>query len=101
MNQIVVPLRSEKCDKRASPAISDIAAAMIPIFILAASLVLVHARPGSTSAQHASTFAGATTAAIFPPAGATITATDTFFLDASEVGFPGPTLSIFFFNLVP
>lgn len=85
--------------KEPAPPFSEIVAVMIPIFILAASFALVHARPGSTPAQHASTFAGATTAAIFPPAGATITATDTFFLDASEVGFPGPTLSKSFFHL--
>ncbi len=67
---------------------------MIPIFFLAASLSLVQALPQSINVQpHASTFAGATVTALFPPAGVTVTATDTFFLDGSEVGFPGATPS--------
>ena len=67
---------------------------MIPIFFLAASLSLVHALPQSINVQpHASTFAGETVTALFPPPGASVTATDTFFLDGSEVGFPGPTPS--------
>ncbi|KAF9474096.1 phosphoglycerate mutase-like protein [Pholiota conissans] len=41
--------------------------------------------------QRASTFAGAPSTAISPPPGATITTTDTFFLDGSDVGFAGPT----------
>ncbi|PPQ67076.1 hypothetical protein CVT25_005677 [Psilocybe cyanescens] len=43
------------------------------------------------SPPFASSFAGSTISAIFPPPNATVTATDTFFLDASEVGFAGPT----------
>ncbi|KAH9486630.1 3-phytase A [Psilocybe cubensis] len=39
----------------------------------------------------ASSFAGSTTSAVFPPPNATITATDTFFPDASDIGFAGPT----------
>ncbi|EIW64306.1 phosphoglycerate mutase-like protein [Trametes versicolor FP-101664 SS1] len=42
--------------------------------------------------QHsASTFAGATSTAVFPPPNATNTAVDTFFPDAAEVGHAGPT----------
>ncbi len=67
---------------------------MIPIFFLAASLSLVHALPQSLNVQpHVFTFAGATVTALFPLAGVTVTAADTFFLDGSEVGFPGTTPS--------
>lgn len=46
--------------------------------------------------QHsASTFAGATSTAVFPPPNATNTAVDTFFPDAAEVGHAGPTPSTF------
>ncbi|KAJ6587368.1 histidine phosphatase superfamily [Mycena sp. CBHHK59/15] len=45
----------------------------------------------SANAAVASSFAGSTLTALFPPANATITATDTFFLDASQVGYGGPT----------
>ncbi|KAJ7456109.1 histidine phosphatase superfamily [Mycena latifolia] len=45
----------------------------------------------SANAGVASSFAGSTTTALFPPANATITATDTFFPDASQVGYGGPT----------
>jgi hypothetical protein len=57
-------------------------------FVLISLLGLgsVKASPAS-----ASTFAGAPSTAVFPPAGATATATDTFFLDESQVGFAGPT----------
>lgn len=41
----------------------------------------------------ASSFAGSTSTAVFPPPNATITSTGTFFPDASEVGFAGPTPS--------
>jgi hypothetical protein len=41
--------------------------------------------------RRASSFAGSTSSAIFPPPNATITATGTLFLDGSQVGFPGPT----------
>ncbi|KAJ6603264.1 phosphoglycerate mutase-like protein [Mycena vulgaris] len=44
-----------------------------------------------SNAAVASSFAGSTVTALFPPANATITATDTFFPDASQVGYGGPT----------
>ncbi|KAF8912976.1 phosphoglycerate mutase-like protein [Gymnopilus junonius] len=43
------------------------------------------------SPAHASSFAGSTSTFLFPPAGVTVTATDTFFLDESQIGFAGPT----------
>lgn len=49
-----------------------------------------------TIAQHhgsASSFAGSTSTALFPPPNATVTATDTFFPEGSLVGFAGPTPS--------
>ncbi|EGO05200.1 hypothetical protein SERLA73DRAFT_174197 [Serpula lacrymans var. lacrymans S7.3] len=39
----------------------------------------------------ASSYAGATSTAVWPPPGATNTAIDTYFPDASQVGYPGPT----------
>ena len=47
----------------------------------------------------ASDFAGSTTSAIFPPPGAveTESALDSFFPDATEVGFAGPTPSTYSF----
>ncbi|KAJ7458169.1 histidine phosphatase superfamily [Mycena latifolia] len=47
----------------------------------------------SASAGVASSFAGSTTTALFPPENVTITVTDTFFPDASEVGYGGSTPS--------
>ena len=41
----------------------------------------------------ASTFAGSTVSAVFPPPHATDTSIDTYFPDASEVGHAGPTPS--------
>lgn len=52
-----------------------------------AALVVARTEP------HASAFAGSTSAAVFPPPGATIIESDTFFPDATEVGFAGPTPS--------
>ncbi|KAF4623104.1 hypothetical protein D9613_002089 [Agrocybe pediades] len=57
------------------------------VLVAALNLGLAQGSP----AQSASTFAGSTSTAVFPPPNATVTATDTFFLDASQVGFPGPT----------
>lgn len=51
-------------------------------------------KPRSESFQ-ASSFAGATTSAIFPPPGATDTSVDSLFPSESEVGFPGPTPSAY------
>ncbi|KAJ7648824.1 phosphoglycerate mutase-like protein [Mycena rosella] len=45
----------------------------------------------AVSAAVGSSFAGSTSTALFPPANATITATDTFFPNASQVGHGGPT----------
>ncbi|KAJ7613645.1 histidine phosphatase superfamily [Mycena polygramma] len=54
------------------------------------ALILAYAV--SVNAAVASSFAGSTVTALFPPANATITATDTkFFPDASVVGYAGPT----------
>ncbi|KAF9015491.1 histidine phosphatase superfamily [Cyathus striatus] len=39
----------------------------------------------------ASSFAGSTSTAVFPPPNATLTDVQSFFPDASHVGFPGPT----------
>ena len=61
---------------------------MVPALLLAA-LPFAAAFPHS-----ASSFAGATTSDIFPPPGATSTAYDTYFPDAEEVGFAGPTPSM-------
>lgn len=67
---------------------------MILIPLLVVSFVTAHASPHPTSStQKASTFAGATLVNIFPPAEASVTATDTLFLHASDVGFAGPTRS--------
>jgi hypothetical protein len=65
---------------------------MIHFLSLLISFALIH---GSVIAvpQRASTFAGSPSTAIFPPPGVSVTATDTFFLDGSEIGFAGPTLS--------
>jgi hypothetical protein len=68
---------------------------MIPcssLVILACSLLLT--APG-TEALPASSYAGSTTTFAFPPANATVTATGTYFLDASQVGFAGPTPSTY------
>ncbi|KAJ7450218.1 hypothetical protein FB451DRAFT_1528012 [Mycena latifolia] len=54
-------------------------------------IVLAYAT--SASAGVASSFMGSTTNVLFPPANATITAADTFFPDASHVGYGGPTLN--------
>lgn len=43
----------------------------------------------------ASTFAGSTVTAVFPPPDATDTSVDAFFPDASQVGHAGPTPSTF------
>ncbi|PCH33845.1 phosphoglycerate mutase-like protein [Wolfiporia cocos MD-104 SS10] len=41
--------------------------------------------------ESASSFAGATSSDVFPPHGATVTQYETYFPDAEQVGFPGPT----------
>ncbi|KAJ8591500.1 phosphoglycerate mutase-like protein [Rhizopogon salebrosus TDB-379] len=43
------------------------------------------------SAETASSYAGSTVVASYPPAGASNTAIDSYFPDASQVGYPGPT----------
>ncbi|KAJ7291916.1 histidine phosphatase superfamily [Mycena rebaudengoi] len=45
------------------------------------------------NAAAASSFAGSTVTAVFPPANVTLTATDTFFPGPNEVGYAGPTLT--------
>ncbi|EED80595.1 predicted protein [Postia placenta Mad-698-R] len=63
--------------------------------MVAASLLLLGAAPlaaaYSWAAPSASSFAGATSADVFPPPGATITTDETYFPDAEQVGFAGPT----------
>jgi len=43
--------------------------------------------------EEGSSFAGAYTSVVYPPPGATTTFPDPNFPDASQVGFPGPTIS--------
>lgn len=64
------------------------ASKLVQVLLLASLLFVVAA------AQSASTFAGSTSTAVFPPPNATVTATDTFFPDGSQVGFAGPTPSL-------
>jgi hypothetical protein len=45
--------------------------------------------------EEASSFAGSTTTAVFPPLGVTATTNDPLFPDGSQVGFLGPTPSMF------
>ncbi|KAG2075022.1 phosphoglycerate mutase-like protein [Suillus decipiens] len=54
--------------------------------------VLLLALPFCT-AELASSYAGSTVVDSYPPAGATNTAIDSYFPDASQVGYPGPTPS--------
>ncbi|KAI0936637.1 hypothetical protein AcW1_000823 [Taiwanofungus camphoratus] len=61
---------------------------MVAIALLLGALPLVAAAP---AAESASTFAGATSTAVYPPPGATVTTYETYFPDAEEVGFAGPT----------
>lgn len=68
--------------------------------MLASSYLLVGLSLGQyylvkVRSESASTFAGATSTALFPPPNATKTATDLFFPDGAEVGFAGPTPSVF------
>jgi hypothetical protein len=49
------------------------------------------------SAETASSYAGSTVVASYPPAGASNTAIDSYFPDASQVGYPGPTPSQSYF----
>ena len=62
--------------------------ALVSALVLAQGCALAANAP-----PRASTFAGATTSAVFPPPNATITASGTVFLDGSQVGFAGPTAS--------
>lgn len=62
--------------------------ALVSLIVLAQGYALAANAP-----RRASSFAGLTTSAIFPPPNATVTATSTVFLDGSQVGFPGPTAS--------
>ncbi|KAJ6473997.1 phosphoglycerate mutase-like protein [Mycena vitilis] len=48
-------------------------------------------RLSAVGATEVSSFAGATSTFLFPPAGQTVTASDTFFPNANQVGFAGPT----------
>lgn len=59
--------------------------------------VLVLAGFSLVLGEEVSSFAGATSTFLFPPAGQTVTASDTFFPNANQVGFAGPTPSTFNF----
>ncbi|KAL6310042.1 histidine phosphatase superfamily [Sparassis latifolia] len=61
---------------------------MLNTVLLLASLTLVLAAP---TIDPASSIAGSTVSFSFPPVGATFTAYEAYFPDASEVGYPGPT----------
>ncbi|KDR85316.1 hypothetical protein GALMADRAFT_218408 [Galerina marginata CBS 339.88] len=64
------------------------------VFLASQSLLLIsllNSRFANASPASASSFAGSTSTAVFPPPNATVTATDTFFLDGSQIGFAGPT----------
>ncbi|KAF8167786.1 histidine phosphatase superfamily [Crassisporium funariophilum] len=54
-------------------------------------IVAVLVAQGSAKALPASSFAGSTSTFLFPPANVTVAATNTFFPDGAQVGFPGPT----------
>jgi hypothetical protein len=54
--------------------------------------VLLFALPFCT-AESASSYVGSTVVDSYPPPGATNTAVDTYFPDASQVGYAGPTPS--------
>ena len=58
--------------------------ALCTVFVAAATVL-------HNSAGSASTFAGSTVTAVFPPPNATDTSVDTFFPAASLVGHAGPT----------
>ncbi|KAH9926852.1 phosphoglycerate mutase-like protein [Amylocystis lapponica] len=60
---------------------------MVSVLFILGALPLVFASP----APSASSFAGAPTSAVFPPPDATITQYETYFPDAEQVGFAGPT----------
>lgn len=67
---------------------------MTVLSALVSVLILAQGYASAANApRRASSFAGSTTSAIFPPPNATVTATGTVFLDGSQVGFAGPTAS--------
>lgn len=66
---------------------------MFSNFILLFALPIVHGTV-AVHAASASTFAGSTSTAIFPPPNVVVAATDSSFPDATEVGFFGPTPSM-------
>ncbi|KZT65932.1 phosphoglycerate mutase-like protein [Daedalea quercina L-15889] len=61
---------------------------MVPALLLLSALPPVLA---SLAAESASGFAGSNVSAIYPPAGATITTDESYFPDAEQVGYAGPT----------
>ncbi|KAH9937170.1 histidine phosphatase superfamily [Fomitopsis serialis] len=61
---------------------------MVAAFLLLSALPLAFAAP---AAESASAFAGSTASAVYPPPGATITSDESYFPDAEQVGYPGPT----------
>lgn len=67
---------------------------MVPAAVMYFSLsCIVFTSATCVNAAVASSFAGSTVTALFPSPNATITVNATFFPDASEVGFGGPTPS--------
>ncbi|KAJ7697690.1 histidine phosphatase superfamily [Mycena rosella] len=56
-----------------------------------ALLALAFAHISAVGGTQVSSFAGATSTFLFPPAGKTITVSDPLFPDANQVGFAGPT----------
>ncbi|TFY63429.1 hypothetical protein EVJ58_g3259 [Rhodofomes roseus] len=61
---------------------------MVTAFLLLSVLPLAFAAP---AAESASAFAGSTMSAVYPPPGATVTTDESYFPDAEQVGYPGPT----------
>ncbi|KAH7912604.1 histidine phosphatase superfamily [Hygrophoropsis aurantiaca] len=64
---------------------------MLPHILLLAALPYSYATVAYPSTVAASSYAGETTTADYPPPGGTNTAIDSYFPDASQVGYPGPT----------
>ena len=67
---------------------------MVSALLLLSALPLALAAPATESA---SAFAGSTLSAVYPPPGATITTNEEYFPDAEQVGYPGPTPSMYTF----
>ncbi|KAH7929307.1 phosphoglycerate mutase-like protein [Leucogyrophana mollusca] len=64
---------------------------MLPSLLLLGVLSLPSYARFTRSTVTAATYAGGTSTADYPPSGATNNAVDSYFPDASQVGYPGPT----------